>query len=77
MNSTVSDTKQHIKMLIKELSSLESCKNHLQDEVIDRILFLIELYIKDEVDLFIKKSTINGILQNKNDKENHCNELES
>lgn len=65
MNSTMSDTKQHIKMLIKELSSLESYKNHLQDEVIDRILFLIELYIKDEVDLFIKKSTINTQLNNK------------
>ena len=51
----MSETKRQIKEYLKEMTHLESQRNILQDDVIDRILYLMELYIRQEVELLVKE----------------------
>jgi|GEM_PF-6170179 len=52
---SMSETKRQIKEYLKEMTHLESQRNILQDDVIDRILYLMELYIRQEVELLVKE----------------------
>jgi hypothetical protein len=51
----LSELNTHIKSLFRELLTLEVEKNCHQEEILDRVLYLLELYISNEVELRIKK----------------------
>ena len=45
----VMETRTYIKNVLKEIMFLNSNKESLEDIVVDRILYLIELYVAQEV----------------------------
>jgi len=47
------EIKTHIKHLFKEILELESSKEGHQEQIFDHILNLIELYVKNEVELYM------------------------
>ena len=52
----ISEVKQYIKSLFNEVVQLEMEKSSQQEFLFDRIIYLLELYINNEVELYIKKS---------------------
>jgi regulator of replication initiation timing len=51
----ISEVKQYIKSLFNEVVQLEMEKSSQQEFLFDRIIYLLELYINNEVELYIKK----------------------
>jgi len=51
----ISEVKQYIKSLFNEVVQLELEKSSQQEFLFDRIIYLLELYINNEVELYIKK----------------------
>ena len=51
----ISEVKIYIKHLFKEIVDLEVQKEDHQEQLFDRILYLMELYISNEVELYIEK----------------------
>ncbi len=52
----LSEIKVYIKSLFKEISVINTQLDSSLEEVYERILYLLELYINQEVDLYIKKA---------------------
>lgn len=49
----VSEVKRHIKSLFDELLVIESSKHGKQEDVVERVLYLMEIYINQEVERYV------------------------
>jgi hypothetical protein len=49
----ISETKLHIKSMLQELFVLETSKAVIQEDLVERVLYLLELYVTQEVDAHI------------------------
>lgn len=69
----ITEIKRYIKSLFSEILQLEISKNNNEEELFDRIIYLLELYISTEVDNYITKNIdciITKVLDKLNEKKN-------
>ncbi|MGD9678083.1 MAG: hypothetical protein AB7V16_06935 [Vulcanibacillus sp.] len=66
MSNQLSEVKQYIKSLFSDISNLEEHKGIKQEELFNRIIYLLELYINQEVDLYLQNrmaDIVNKVLE--------------